>query len=43
MFEECKGHSEEGQEEVEREEMLGSPGAWELQQVEQEDGGSDDC
>ena len=43
VFEEGKGNGEEGKEKVEREEMLGPPGARELQQVEEEDGSSNDC
>ena len=40
--EESERDGEEGEEEVEREEMFGAPGAGQLQEVEEDDGGSDD-
>ena len=42
VFEQSEGDRQEGQEEVEREEVFGAPGAGKLQQVEEEDGGCDD-
>ena len=42
MFEQCQGDPEEGQEEVDGEHVLRTPGARQLQKVKGQDGGSDD-
>ena len=42
MLQQCQRHGDEGCDEVDGEDVLGAPGAGQLDQVEEEDGGGDD-